>query len=424
MKVLIIGNGAREHCLTYKVSQSTRVKHIYCAPGNAGTHKIAKNIDISPEDIDSILAFAKKESIDLTVVGPEIPLSLGIKDVFTNNGLALFGPDKFCSRLESSKSFAKEIMQLQSIPTPEYETFNHEEIDAALNYIKTCRYPLVIKADGLAAGKGVNICNSIADSAKAVQDNLKNAIHGKSSSRIIIEEFIEGHEASFMCIINGEDIIPLPTSEDYKRAYDNNQGPNTGGMGSYSPSIALTKEQEIKIINHIFKPMIKGISLTGEQYSGVLYAGLMIQNEQIKVLEFNVRFGDPETQSVLVRLESDIIDIFEKVSTGKLNEVKPAWSRKPSLSVVLASKGYPGIYKKHIPISGLNSSFPCNTFIFHAGTACKNGETITNGGRVLTITNKGETLAQCRNDVYNAIDKIKFDGLFYRKDIGLKAIDD
>lgn len=423
MKVLVVGSGGREHCLAYKIKQSPRVKEIFVAPGNGGTARHFKNIDIKAEDIEGLINFARKNMIDLTVVGPELPLSLGIKDVFEKHGLSLFGPNMFCSRLESSKSFAKEIMSLQNIPNPGYEVFDHEQLREAVDYIriKNRNYPLVVKADGLAAGKGVVICRSQEEAESAVYENLKDLKHGKSSKRIIIEEYIEGNEVSFMCIIDGKNILPLETSEDYKKAFDYDQGPNTGGMGAYSPSIHISEELKKSIIDNIFSPVIEGISITGETYTGVLYAGLIIKNSNIYVLEFNVRFGDPETQAILIKLESDIIDIFEKTLTKSLDSCVPQWNNKQSLTVVLASEGYPGSYKNGVPILGIDSQLPYGTEIFHSGTVYRDNSFYTSGGRVCSISSFADSIKECRERVYTVAESINFDGMFYRKDIGLKA---
>lgn len=422
MKIMVIGSGGREHCLARKIKESEKVKQVFVAPGNAGTAKEFTNIDIKADDIDGLLQFADKNSIDLTVAGPELPLAMGIKDLFSKKGLPLFGPNKFCSKLESSKSFAKEIMCLQNVLTPKYEVFRTEEYSNAIQYIKNSQFPLVIKADGLAAGKGVTICKNCEEAQQDIDENLKNLKHGDSSRKILIEEFIKGDEVSFMCIISGDSIIPLETSEDYKKAYDNDQGDNTGGMGAYSPSIFIDNDMKTRIINDIFKPIVKGLAITGESYSGILYAGLIIKDNKIYVLEFNVRFGDPETQTILIKLESDIIDLFESTIYNKLNQHEISWADKSSISITLASEGYPGKYKKGMRIYGLEDITDPNINVFHCGTSWSNNELYTSGGRVLTVSALGQSIKECRDIGYNAIKKISFDGMFYRTDIGLKAI--
>ncbi len=422
MKVLVVGSGGREHCLAWKIKQSKRVRQVFVAPGNGGTHNGCTNIDIKADDIKELAYFARKNRIDLTVVGPELPLSMGIKEEFDKQGMPLFGPNTFCSRLESSKSFAKEIMALQNVATPKYDVFDNEQVDEALHYIEEMEYPLVIKADGLAAGKGVFICKNRDEAVKAIYENLKNLKFGISSKRIIIEEFIEGNEASFMCIIDGKNILPLETSEDYKKAFDNDRGPNTGGMGAYSPSIFITDEMKEKILQEIFTPMIEGLAITGEYYTGVLYAGLIIRDNRIYVLEFNVRFGDPETQAVLMRLDSDIMDIFEKTMTRSLDKCSPLWSKQRSLCVICASDGYPGSYEKGKKIHGLHGPLPENSTIFHCGTSFMNDSWQTSGGRVLAVTALDDSMSKCRQKAYGIISNIHFDGMQFRKDIGEKAV--
>lgn len=422
MKVLVIGSGGREHALVWKLSQSPRVDNIFCAPGNAGISEIAECLDIKADDIDALVNFAKYEWIDLTVVGPEIPLTAGIVDAFKKEGLRIFGPDALGAQLEGSKVFAKEFMRKYRIPTAECKAFTsylHAE-----EYVRLKGTPLVIKADGLAAGKGVFVVNTVDEAINALKLTMKEKIFGSAGNKVIVEQCLKGEEASFMVLTDGETVVPLAASQDHKTVFDNDQGPNTGGMGAYSPASVITKSLEADIMQSIINPLIKGLSKEGINYRGVIYAGLMICDGKPYVLEFNCRFGDPEAQPVLVRLESDFFEALRATAEGKLEDVKFSWKDNASVCVVLASKGYPGPYEKGKIIKGLDSLKNKNDLmVFHAGTSISDkGEFITSGGRVLGITSLGRDIKAAKDNAYRAIEKIHFEGMHYRRDIGDKAI--
>jgi len=422
LKVLVIGSGGREHALVWKLSQSPRVDNIFCAPGNAGISEIAECLDIKADDIDALVNFAKYEWIDLTVVGPEIPLTAGIVDAFKKEGLRIFGPDALGAQLEGSKVFAKEFMRKYRIPTAECKAFTsylHAE-----EYVRLKGTPLVIKADGLAAGKGVFVVNTVDEAINALKLTMKEKIFGSAGNKVIVEQCLKGEEASFMVLTDGETVVPLAASQDHKTVFDNDQGPNTGGMGAYSPASVITKSLEADIMQSIINPLIKGLSKEGINYRGVIYAGLMICDGKPYVLEFNCRFGDPEAQPVLVRLESDFFEALRATAEGKLEDVKFSWKDNASVCVVLASKGYPGPYEKGKIIKGLDSLKNKNDLmVFHAGTSISDkGEFITSGGRVLGITSLGRDIKAAKDNAYRAIEKIHFEGMHYRRDIGDKAI--
>ncbi|MFH1825176.1 MAG: phosphoribosylamine--glycine ligase [Candidatus Firestonebacteria bacterium] len=420
MKILIVGSGGREHALVYKLSKSPKTKKIYCAPGNAGISEMAECVHIKVDDINGLVKFAEENKIDLTVVGPELPLSLGIVDVFEKEGLLIFGPSREASLLESSKSFAKDFMKRFSIPTGSYEIFY--EKDEAIDYIKKGKFPVVIKADGLASGKGVIIVKTIEEANQALEEILVKKVFGNAGHKIVIEEFLEGEEVTFLAFVDGKTFIPMVSSQDHKRVFDNDEGPNTGGMGAYSPVSVLKKQIEDDIINKILYQTVFGMSSLGKEYKGVLYLGLMLTKEGPKLLEYNCRFGDPETQVVLPRLKSDLVDVIMATSTCKLNEINVIWDEKPAVCVVLASGGYPGKYENGKEIKGLDEVKKLkDIFVFHSGTARKDGKIVTNGGRVLGVTGIGDNLRQTVDKVYSAIDKIHFDGRHYRKDIAKKA---
>lgn len=421
MKVLVIGSGGREHALVWKLSQSSRVSKIFCAPGNAGISEIAECVDINADDIEGLLNFAKYEGIDLTVVGPEAPLTKGIVDRFVKEGKRIFGPHSAGARLEGSKVFAKDFMLKYGIPTAEYKTFTsylHAE-----DYIRLKGAPIVIKADGLAAGKGVVVAETMDEAIKSLRMIMKDRIFGEAGERVVIEECLRGEEASFMVLIDGKTIIPLASSQDHKRVFDGDKGPNTGGMGAYSPAPVITRDVERRIMDNIMKPLMKGLRREQINYRGVLYLGLMICDGMPYVLEFNCRFGDPETQPVLMRLNSDLFDILKATSQGKLRDIKVSWKRGSAVCVVLASNGYPGNYEKGKPIKGLELLKEKDVFVFHAGTSLnENGEFITSGGRVLGVTALGKDIKTAKENAYKAIKKIYFEGMHYRKDIADKAI--
>jgi phosphoribosylamine--glycine ligase len=421
MKVLVIGGGGREHAIVWKLSQSPKADKIYCAPGNAGISEIAECIDIDLNNFDALIDFVRYNWIDLTIVGPEEPLSKGIVDAFEKEGRRIVGPTKAAAQLESSKVFAKEFMKQHIIPTAEYKVFTsyiHAE-----DYIRMKGAPIVIKADGLAAGKGVIVALSIDEAIEALELIMKDKIFGKAGDRVIVEEFLHGQEASFMAFTDGKSIIPMVSSQDHKRVFDNDEGPNTGGMGAYSPAPIITKDIEKEVLETIIKPTIKGLKHHGIKYKGILYAGLMINNNKPYVLEFNCRFGDPETQPVLSRLDSDLMEIFLALTDEKLHEINTRWKEDASVCVVLASKGYPGKYEKGKIIYGLDEVKKIkDVMVFHAGTAFDNNHVVTNGGRVLGVTAIGKDIKQAKEKAYNAIKKIHFEGMHFRKDIADKAI--
>lgn len=422
MNVLVIGSGGREHAITWFLKKDKNIKNIFCAPGNAGTSFIAQNINISAENIEELLKFAKEKNVDLTIVGPEMPLVKGIVDVFNNAGLKIFGPDKKATRLESSKSFTKELLKKNKIPTAEFEKFS--DYNDAILYIKNKKkYPVVVKADGLAAGKGVLICNDEKEAIKAIEDIMVKKIFKESGNIVVIEEFLEGDEVSILAFTDGKNIILLPPSQDHKRIYDDDKGPNTGGMGAYAPTPLITETHLNEVKNRILIPTLEGLAKENIVYKGVLYAGLMITREGPKVLEYNCRFGDPETQSILPLLEITLTDLFISCANGYLKEGQIMSKSKFALNVVLASSGYPGKYETGKEISGLEKFKDReDIIIFHAGTKIENGKIITNGGRVLNFTGIDNGIEKTIEKVYNNINEIKFEGAYFRKDIGRRAI--
>ncbi len=421
MKVLVIGSGGREHAIIWKLAQSRVVDKIYCTPGNAGISEIAECVEVESKDFSALLDFVKYEWIDLTVVGPEDPLANGIVDIFQKDGRKIIGPTKAGAQLESSKVFAKDFMKRHKIPTAEYKVFT--SYAHAEEYIRLKGTPIVVKADGLAAGKGVFVCQNYNEAIDALKLIMKEKIFGSAGDRVIIEQCLYGKEVSYLVFTDGKSIIPMVTSKDHKRLLDNDEGPNTGGMGTFSPNPIITPELEIEILETIIKPTIKGLKQDGIVYKGILYAGLMIVNNKPYVLEFNCRFGDPETQVILPRLETDIIDIFMAIVEQKLNKVDVKWKNEASLCVILASEGYPGKYEKGIPIYGLEMFEGLKDIIvFHAGTKFDDeGKVVTNGGRVLGVTTLGKDIKEARQKAYSAVQLIKFEGMQYRKDIGLNV---
>jgi len=421
MKVLVIGGGGREHALVWKLSRSPRVDKIFCAPGNAGIAEIAECLDIKADDIDSLLNFAKYEGIDLTVVGPEAPLTEGIVDVFVKEERRIFGPDKSGARLEGSKVFAKDFMLKYGLPTAEYKMFTsylHAE-----EYIRLKGAPLVIKADGLAAGKGVFVCKTVDEAIDSLKVIMKEKAFGAAGSRVVVEQCLKGEEASFMILTDGKTVIPLATSQDHKTVFDGDKGPNTGGMGAYSPAPVITKKLHATIMKTVIDPLMKGLKRERINYRGVIYAGLMICDGKPFVLEFNCRFGDPEAQPLLMRLDSDLFDMLKATAEGKLENIQVSWKDDAAVCVVLASKGYPGDYEKGRVIKGLDEfTGKMNPVIFHAGTSMSKGKVVTSGGRVLSVTALGKDIMTARENAYDAIEKIHFQGMHYRKDIGDKAI--
>ncbi|WP_432407401.1 phosphoribosylamine--glycine ligase [Wukongibacter sp. M2B1] len=418
MKVLVVGSGGREHTLVWKISQSSRVEKIYCAPGNAGIGNMAELVNIKAEDIELLLAFALEKGIDLTVVGPEVPLVDGIVDRFMEEGLKVFGPNKACAELEGSKAFAKDFMIRHGIPTAMYKEYTNP--DEAINDIGIYGFPMVIKADGLAAGKGVIIAQNESEAHEALSMIMKDKKFGNAGAKVVIEEFLDGIEASILCFVDGDTIVPMVSAQDYKKVLDGDRGPNTGGMGTYSPSVIYNEDIKEKSYNEILIPFIEGLKADGLNFKGIIFIGLMIKDGKLKVLEFNTRFGDPETQVVLSRLETDLIEIMESILEGNLKNQKIKWSDKKAVCVVLASEGYPGKYEKDMVIEGLDEVE--NAFVFHAGTKLKDGKVVTNGGRVLGVVATADTIDIARDIVYNDIEKINFKGKQYRKDIGKIAL--
>lgn len=421
MKVLVIGSGGREHALVWKLIQSPKVDKIFCAPGNTGIAEIAECLDIKADDIDALLNFAKYEGIDLTVVGPEAPLTAGIVDTFVKAERRIFGPDKSGARLEGSKVFAKDFMRKYGLPTAEYKTFAsclHAE-----EYIRLKGAPVVIKADGLAAGKGVFVCENADEAIDSLRLIMREKAFGDAGSRVLIEQCLKGEEASFMILTDSKTVIPLATSQDHKTIFDGDKGPNTGGMGAYSPATVITKSLHSKIMKAVVAPMMKGLKREGINYRGVIYAGLMICEGKPYVLEFNCRFGDPEAQPILMRLESDLFDMLKATAEGKLKDVQVSWKDDTAVCVVISSKGYPGTYEKGKEIIGLDEfKGKRTTMIFHSGTSLNKGKLVTSGGRVLGVTSLGKDIQTARKNAYKAIEKIHFEGMHYRKDIADKAI--
>lgn len=421
MKVLVVGGGGREHALVWKIAQSPKVSKVYCAPGNAGISEQATILPIKANDLTGLLEFALREKIDLTVVGPEEPLTKGIVDLFESKGLSIFGSSQKAAEIEGSKAFAKEMMRKYHIPTASYEIFNDRNM--AVEYIRKKGAPIVVKADGLAAGKGVIICKTVEEAIQSVDLIMVEKMFGEAGNRVVVEEYLAGEEASYIAFTDGKAILPLASSQDHKPIFDGDQGPNTGGMGAYSPAPVVTEEVNEKIIEKILKPIIQGMGQEGRPYKGVLYAGLMIHNGQPKVLEFNARFGDPETQPVLMRMKGDIVPILEACIKGNLSQCEIEWDNRASVCVVMASKGYPGDYEKGKIIEGIKEVSKMNDiFVFHAGTGFKDDLVVTNGGRVLGVTGLGGDIPRAIDKTYEAVKKISWEGVHYRTDIGKKAL--
>lgn len=421
MKVLVVGGGGREHALVWKIAQSPRMSKLYCTPGNAGISEQATILPIKANDLNGLLEFALKEMIDLTVVGPEEPLTKGIVDLFESKGLSIFGSSKKAAEIEGSKAFAKEMMKKYHIPTGSYEIF--EDPEEAKKYIRKQGAPIVVKADGLAAGKGVIVCNTVEEAIQWVERIMVEKTFGEAGNRVVIEEYLVGEEASYIAFTDGKAILPMASSQDHKPIFDGDRGPNTGGMGAYSPAPVVTDQVHERIHEKILRPMIQGMGEEGRPYKGVLYAGLMIHNGHPRVLEFNARFGDPETQPVLMRMKGDIMPILEACIKGNLSGCKIEWDSRAAVCVVMSSKGYPGDYEKGKPISGLKEvSRMEDVFVFHAGTALKDDQIITNGGRVLGVTGLGKDIPRAIERTYQAVKKISWEGVHYRTDIGQKAL--
>ncbi len=421
MKVLVVGGGGREHALAWKIKRSPLVEKVYAAPGNAGIAQEATCVPIAPDDFDALAQFAKKEGIDLTVVGPEDPLCKGIVDRFESEGLRIFGPSEKAAQLEGSKAFSKDFMKRYGIPTAEYEIFDDPE--KAKDYIKAQGAPIVVKADGLAAGKGALVCSTLEEALAAVDKIMVERAFGDAGNRVVVEEFLTGEEASFIAITDGEHIYPLAGSQDHKPIFDGDKGPNTGGMGAYSPAPVITPEVHNKVMERVMKPVVEGMKEMGHPFKGVIYAGLMITDGEPKVLEYNVRFGDPEAQPILFRMKSDLVPALLASIDGTLDQVELEYLPQASVCVVMASGGYPGSYKKGYPISGLEEVSKLeNVVVFHAGTTLKDGKIVTNGGRVLGVTALGDGIKEAIDRAYEAVSLISWEGVQYRKDIGAKAL--
>lgn len=423
MNVLVIGSGGREHALAWKAAQSSNVSKVFVAPGNAGTalEEKLENVAIDVNDIEGLIEFAKANAIELTIVGPEAPLVIGVVDKFQEQGLAIFGPSEAAAQLEGSKSFTKDFLARHKIPSADYQTFT--EIDPAIAYVKEKGAPIVVKADGLAAGKGVIVAMTEAEATDAIQDMLAGNAFGDAGSRVVIEEFLDGEEASFIVMVDGTNILPMATSQDHKRAFNNDEGPNTGGMGAYSPAPVVTPDIHNRIMAEVIEPTVQGMADEGHPYTGFLYAGLMIMADGTpKVIEYNCRFGDPETQPIMMRLQSDLVQLCLLATKGELNNGSISFDSRAAVGVVLAAGGYPGSYGKGDVISGIENTGSDVSKVFHAGTALKDGHVVTAGGRVLCATALGETVTQAQKLAYDQLALISWDKMQYRTDIGFRAI--
>lgn len=422
MKVLVVGSGGREHALAWKIAKSPLVSKVWCAPGNPGTASIAENIDIKVDDLPGLIAFALREKVDLTVVGPELPLSLGIVDLFEERGLKIFGARRNAAVIEASKAFSKDLMKKYNVPTAAYEVFT--EVEPAIAFIDKTGIPIVVKADGLAAGKGVIIAQTREEAVAAVTYMLSGNAFGEAGARVVIEEFLTGEEASFLAFTDGKNIIPLASAQDHKAVNDGDTGPNTGGMGAYSPAPVVTPAVHEKAMAEVLRRTVDGMAAEGRPYRGVLYAGLMVKDGEVKTLEFNARFGDPECQPLLMRMKSDIVPLLMGVASGNISGMEIEWEEKAAVCVVMASEGYPGDYRKGDVISGIESAEQVGGLVvFHAGTAEKNGEIVTSGGRVLGVTALGGTVKEAIGHAYEGVKRISWRGVHYRSDIGKKALD-
>ncbi len=422
MKVLVVGGGGREHALVWKISQSPKVTKIYAAPGNAGIAQLAECVPVKAEDIPGLLSFAKSKAVDLAVIGPEGPLSLGIVDEFAKAGLRAFGPSGKAAEIEASKKFSKDLMKKYHIPTAEYGVFTEKASAAA--YVREKGAPIVVKADGLAAGKGVVVAETVEEALKALDLIMSDKAFGAAGDRVVIEECLRGEEASFMAFSDGKTVVPMASSQDHKRVFDADKGPNTGGMGAYSPAPVVTKKLERKVMETIMVPTVRAMEKEGRLFKGVLYAGLMIHEGEAKVLEFNARFGDPETQPVMARLDTDLVEIIEAILAGSLSKVDIKWKPDSAVCVVVASGGYPGSYEKGKVICGLEQAAKLDgVAVFHAGTAFKDGKIVTDGGRVLGVTGLGPVVAAAIDNAYKGVREIAFEGAHYRKDIGARALE-
>ncbi|WGE50956.1 phosphoribosylamine--glycine ligase [Actinobacillus equuli subsp. haemolyticus] len=423
MNVLIIGNGGREHALAWKVRQSPLVKKVFVAPGNAGTalEEGIENVAIAATDVPALVAFAKENQIGLTIVGPEAPLVIGVVDAFRANNLKIFGPTQAAAQLEGSKAFTKDFLARHQIPTAEYQNFT--EVEPALAYLKQKGAPIVIKADGLAAGKGVIVAMTLEEAEEAVKDMLSGNAFGDAGSCVVIEEFLDGEEASFIVMVDGKNVEPMATSQDHKRVGEGDQGLNTGGMGAYSPAPVVTQEIHNRVMEEVIYPTVRGMAAEGNPYTGFLYAGLMIMpNGQPKVIEFNCRFGDPETQPIMMRLESDLVQLCLAACDEKLDTIKSKWCEQAALGIVLAAEGYPGDYRKGDEIIGIPTQAQKSQKVFLAGVEQKDGKLVTNGGRVLCATALGNSVFDAQQQALKLAEQIQWQGRFYRRDIGYRAV--
>lgn len=424
MRVLVVGGGGREHAIIWKLAQSDKIDKLYCAPGNAGIAMDAECVNIKAEDIEGICKFSVDNGIDLAVIGPEVPLAMGVVDALEKVGVCAFGPNKKCSQLEASKAFTKHFLDKHKIPTARYQEFTNKE--ELLKSVGIYGYPMVLKADGLAAGKGVVIAEDEAQAVDAIEEMMGEKVFGSAGDKVVVEEFLTGVEASMLCFVDEHSIVPMESAQDYKRIFDDDKGPNTGGMGTYSPSLVFTPELESQINDEILQPTLKGFQEDGLDFKGVLFIGLMISKDGPKVIEFNNRFGDPETQSVLARLDSDLLDIFLAVTKNQLSDIEIKWSDQKAVCVVLASGGYPGSYEKGKEITGIEKTDE-DVIVFHAGTAAKRiddthssrSAIVTSGGRVLGVTAMGDSHDEARAKAYENVKRIDFQGMQYRKDIGI-----
>lgn len=423
MNILVIGSGGREHALAWKAAQSPQVETVFVAPGNAGTalENRVQNVAIDILDFEALANFVEQNNVGLTIVGPEVPLVAGVVDFFNNRNLPCFGPTKGAAQLEGSKAFTKDFLARHNIPTGDYQNFT--EVDPALAYLREKGAPIVVKADGLAAGKGVIVAETLEQAEEAVRDMLSGNAFGDAGCRVVIEEFLDGEEASFIVMVDGKNILPMATSQDHKRVGDADTGPNTGGMGAYSPAPVVTAEVHERVMRDIIRPTVDGMAAEGNVYTGFLYAGLMIDKEGTpKIIEYNCRFGDPETQPIMLRLQSDLVALCQSALKGELDKTTAEWDPRASIGVVLAAGGYPGDYAKGDIISGLPTEEVAGEKVFHAGTTSKDGNTVTAGGRVLCATALGNTVREAQTRAYQLASKVQWKGVFYRKDIGYRAI--
>ncbi len=421
MKILVVGGGGREHALVWKIAQSPLAEKIWCAPGNPGIAALAECVDIPVEAVEKLRDFALREKVDLTVVGPEVPLTLGIVDLFEASGLAIFGPSRAAAQLEGSKSFSKDLMAKYGIPTAAYRTFTDR--DEAAAYIREQGAPIVVKANGLAAGKGVIVALTVEQALAAIDEIMVEGVFGAAGNSVVIEEFMAGEEASFFAFTDGRNILPLASAQDHKRAYDDDQGPNTGGMGAYSPAPVVTEALYRQIVETIVRPTVEGMAKEGTPYRGILYVGLMIEEGRPRVVEYNARFGDPEAQPLLMRMKSDIVPVLAACARGELTQTELAWHDKAAVCVVMASGGYPGPYEKGRVIRGLDEAAAIpDLLVFHAGTASLKGEVVNAGGRVLGVTGLGATVRDAIDRAYQGVKAISWEGAHYRADIGKKAL--